>query len=156
MFRADDSVLISLDEPTHPLPNLIHHHTTSLLSTANTLTEKHTTQIELLRRRLSHSPAPTPSTRRITFLQAIAKAADKPENTTAGRAGNSGSAGAVAVPGGWDTDVVEDMWRAVLGYIVEMGGLIGDLVGLKDVVDRIADKASVPAPRPSSLLRSLV
>jgi len=51
---------------------------------------------------------------------------------------------------------VEDMWRAVLGYIVEMGGLIGDLVGLKDVVDRIADKASVPAPRPSSLLRSLV
>ena len=43
-------------------------------------------------------------------------------------------------------DVVEDMWRAVLGYVIEIGGLLGDLVGLKDVVDRMSDKASVLPP----------
>ena len=57
-----------------------------------------------------------------------------------------GSAGGVNGVGGWDTDVVEDMWRAVLGYVIEIGGLMGDLVGLKDVVDRMSDKASVLPP----------
>jgi hypothetical protein len=44
---------------------------------------------------------------------------------------------------GWDTDAVEDMWNAVLTYVREMGALLNDLAGLKDLVDRSLDKAAV-------------
>lgn len=44
---------------------------------------------------------------------------------------------------GWDVAGVEEMWRAVGGYCVEIGDLVGDLVGLKEVVDRICDKSKV-------------
>lgn len=44
---------------------------------------------------------------------------------------------------GWDVAGVEEMWRAVGGYCGEIGGLVGDLVGLKEVVDRICDKSRV-------------
>ena len=83
----------------------------------------------------------------MTFLQAIAKAIDNSDkDTIAGKTGVIGSAGGVNGVGGWDTDVVEDMWRAVLGYVIEIGGLVSDLVGLKEVVDRMSDKASVLPP----------
>jgi hypothetical protein len=83
----------------------------------------------------------------MTFLQAIAKAIDNSEkDTAAGKIAVIGSGGGMNGVGGWDTDVVEDMWRAVLGYVIEIGGLVGDLVGLKEIVDRMSDKASVLPP----------
>jgi hypothetical protein len=106
------------------------------MSSALSLTEKHSTQIELLRRRISAAPEPSAATRRLTYLQGIAKAAETVQKDKLDDQSRRG----------WDTDVVEDMWHAVLTYIREMGTLLNDIAGLKDIVDRAVDKAAV---RPS-------
>lgn len=111
------------------------------MSSALLLTEKHSTKIELLRRRISTSPEPSDTTRRLTFLQGIAKANEKDTtNSTTNKVDDEQSRR------GWDTDAVEDMWSAVLIYVREMGGLLNDIVGLKDIVDRAIDKTAVPPP----------
>ena len=97
------------------------------------MTEKHTTQIELLRRRVAAAPEPSGTTRRLTFLQGIAKATETTQNDKLDDQSRRG----------WDTDAVEDMWTAVLTYVHEMGGLLKDIAGLKDLVDRAVDKAAV-------------
>jgi hypothetical protein len=127
---------VSLDEPSHPLPALITHHTVSIMSTALTLTEKHSTQIELLRRKIASASEPSAAVRRVTYLQGIAKAAE-----TISKEGKLDLHDQTIR--GWDTDVVEDMWNAVLIYIRGMEGLLSELIGIKDVVDRAIDKTSV-------------
>jgi hypothetical protein len=101
------------------------------------MTEKDSTQIELLRRRLTSAPGPSPTTRRVTFLKGIAKA-------TEASAKNDKTGSDNISRRGWDTDAVEEMWDAVLTYINDMGTLLNDLAGLKDVSNRAIDKASVP------------
>jgi len=100
------------------------------------MTEKHSAQIELLRRRLAAGPEPTSATRRLTFLQGIAKATESASKDTKVETDEQSRRG-------WDTDAIEDMWSAVLTYIREMGRLLNDLAGLKDIVDRAIDKAAV-------------
>jgi hypothetical protein len=106
----------------------------SIMSSALLLTEKHSTQIELLRRKLANAPEPSASTRRVTFLQGIAKATEFQKDNKPN----------IDEPiKGWDTDAVEDLWQAVLNYIREMGSLLSDVAGLKEVNDRAVDKAAV-------------
>lgn len=106
------------------------------MSSALILSEKHSTQIEILRRRLASAPKPSPATRRVTFLQGIAKATElSPQDSKADTDDRALR--------GWDTDAVEDMWSAVLGYIRSMDELLGELASLKDAVDRIIDKSNV-------------
>lgn len=136
IYLANYSLLVSLDEPSHPLPALITHHTVSIMSTALTLTEKHSTLIELLRRKLASAPEPSDAVRRVTYLQGIAKTTET--NPKEGKVDLDDRARR-----GWDTDIVEDMWSAVLTYIRAMGGLLSELTGLKDIVDRAIDKTSV-------------
>jgi hypothetical protein len=128
--------LISLDEPIHPLPTLITHHTLSIMASALALTERHSTHIEVLRRRLAVAPDPSPSVRRVTFLQGIAKATEAADNKQEIVDDRSRR--------GWDTDAVEDMWMAVLNYVREMGALLSEVAGLKEAHDRAIDKAGVP------------
>ena len=136
---SNGSLLISLDEPLHPLPALISHHTVSVMANALSITEKHTAQIEVLRRRIALAPEPSAATRRVTYLQGIAKAAEAPPNdikeTLDDRARR-----------GWDTNAVEDLYSAILSYVREMGNLLEDLLGIKDIMDRILDKLSVHPP----------
>lgn len=101
------------------------------------MTEKHITQIELLRRQLASAPEPSATTRRVTFLKGIAKATETPVKTD--RTGSDS-----VLRRGWDTDAVEEMWNAVLTYINDMGSLLNDLAGLKDISDRTIDKTAVP------------
>jgi len=107
------------------------------MANALSLTEKHSTQIELLRRRLVAAPEPSPATRRITFLQGIATATEQNAKDLADRTCT-----------GWDTDAVEDMWSAVLTYVRDMSSLFNEVSGLKDAADRAVDKSAV-----SSFLR---
>ena len=110
----------------------------SIMSSALSLTEKHSTQIELIRRRIAVAPEPTGATRRLTFLQGIAKATESTQKDSKTDFDDQSRRG-------WDTDAVEDMWTAVLTYIREIGGLLNDIAGLKDIVDRSMDKSSVSA-----------
>lgn len=104
------------------------------------MTEKHSAHIELLRRRLAVGPEPTSATRRLTFLQGIAKATESASTDTKVETDEQSRRG-------WDADAIEDMWNAVLTYVREMGGLLNDLAGLKDIIDRAIDKAAVlPLP----------
>ena len=127
---------MALDEPTHPLPPLVNHHSAALLASALSLSEKHGTQIEIMRRRLAATPKPSPATRRVTFLQGIAKATETSVKDSKSETDDR-------TRRGWDTDAVEDMWLAVLTYIREMGNVFGELSALKDAVDRTIDKANV-------------
>jgi hypothetical protein len=131
---TENSLLISLDEPTHPLPAIIAHQSASIMSSALLLMEKHSTQIELIRRKIASAPEPSGATRRLTFLRGIAKATETVQKDKLDDESRRG----------WDTDAVEDMWTAVLTYIRKMGGLLNDIAGLKDIVDRALDKAAVP------------
>ena len=106
----------------------------SIMSSALLLTEKHSTQIELLRRKLAAAPEPSPATRRVIFLQGIAKASE---------AQRDGKRQVDENIKGWDTDAAEDLWQAVFNYIREMGALFGDIAGLKEAADRAVDKSSV-------------
>ena len=45
---------------------------------------------------------------------------------------------------------MEDMWNAVLTFVREMGVLLNELAGLKDLVDRAMDKVGVFLPPPPS------
>lgn len=107
------------------------------MSSALSLTERHSTQIELLRRKLATAPEPSALVRRVTFLQGIAKATDSPPKDSKTDQDDRSQRG-------WDTDSVEDMWTAVLTYVREMGSLLNDLAGLKETLDRASDKAAVP------------
>jgi hypothetical protein len=140
LFLAYGSLLISLDEPIHPLPGLITHRIASITSSALSTTERHCTQIEILRRRLAAMAEPSAATRRLTYLQGIAKATDTSTDTSLKESKSD-----LDEQGrrGWDIDAVEDMWSAVVTYVQEMGRLLGDLVGLKDIVDRAVDKSAV-------------
>ena len=109
------------------------------MSSALSLTERHSTQIELRRRKLAAAPEPSASVRRVTFLQGIAKATDSPSKDIKADLDDGSRRG-------WDTDAVEDMWNAVLTYVREMGSLLNDLAGLKDILDRAVDKAAVLFP----------
>ena len=102
------------------------------MANALSITEKHTAQIELLRRRISLAPEPSDATRRVTYLQGIAKATENNEEALDDRARR-----------GWDTTAVEDLYSAVLLYVRDMGSLLEDLLGIKDIMDRILDKLSV-------------
>jgi hypothetical protein len=133
---ANGSLLVSLDEPAHPLPAIISHHTASIQTSAQSLTERQTTAIELVRRQLAAAPEPSSSTRRLTYLQGIAKSGETAPSKDGGDRSRRG----------WDTDAVEDMWNAVLTFVRDMGGLLNDLAGLKDLVDRSVDKAAVLPP----------
>jgi hypothetical protein len=146
---AENSFLISLDEPSHPLSEIITHHTLTIMSSALSLTEKHSTQIELIRRRIAAAPDPTGATRRLTFLQGIAKSTESAQKDTKIDSDDQ-------LRRGWDTDAVEDMWIAVLTYIREMGGLLNDIAGLKDIVDRSIDKASVTLPTKDFIILMVV
>jgi hypothetical protein len=112
------------------------------MSSALSLTERHGTQIELLRRKLATASEPSASVRRVTFLQGIAKATDSPPKDSKTDQDDRSRRG-------WDTDSVEDMWTAVLTYVREMGSLLNDLAGLKETLDRASDKAAVPFPKSS-------
>jgi hypothetical protein len=106
------------------------------MASALALTERHSTHIEILRRRLAAAPEPSPSIRRVTFLQGIAKAtetADTKQEILDDRSRR-----------GWDTDAVEDMWTAVLNYVKEIGTLLSEVAGLKESHDRAIDKVGVP------------
>jgi len=92
-----------------------------------------------MRRRLAAAPKPSPATRRVTFLQGIAKATETTPKDPKAESDDRARRG-------WDTDAVEDMWNAVLSYIHEMGHLFGELSTLKDAVDRTIDKSLVPLP----------
>jgi hypothetical protein len=107
------------------------------MSSALSITEKHSTHIELLRRKLVALGELTPGVRRVTFLQGIAKATEA--------ADKEGKPDVVddRTRRGWDTDPVEDMWTAVLHYIREMGLLLSELAGLKEANDRANDKTAV-------------
>jgi hypothetical protein len=117
------------------------------MSSALSLTERHSTQIEILRRKLSAAPEPIASVRRVTFLQGIAKATDSAGKDSKTELDDSSRRG-------WDTDPVEDMWSAVLTYVREMGSLLNDLAGLKDTLDRATDKAAVSLFSSSTLTNS--
>jgi hypothetical protein len=113
------------------------------MSSALSLSEKHSAQIELLRRRIAAAPEPSGATRRLTFLQGIAKATETVQKDKLDDQSRRG----------WDTEAVEDMWTAVLTYIREMGGLLNDIAGLKDIVDRAVDKATVSPLSFSKLIK---
>jgi len=138
---SNHSLLLSLDEPNHPLLPLVTHYSGALLSSALAATEKHSTQIELIRRRLAAGPSPSPNTRRVNFLKGIAKATEAASSDNKTDLDDSSYRG-------WDTDTVEDMWNAVFTYIQEMGSLFNDLAVLRDAVDRSIDKSNVP-PQPA-------
>lgn len=135
---------MTLDAPEHPLAALISHYTASIQTSAPSVTERHSTTIELLRRQLATAPEPSPSVRRLTYLQGIAKTRES---------GSSGKSEDERSRRGWDTDAVEDMWNAVLTFVKEMGVLSNELAGLKDLVDRAMDKVAVfsPSPRAKTL-----
>ena len=117
------------------------------MSSALSLSERHSTQIEIMRRKLAAAPEPSASVRRVTFLQGIAKATDSPGKDSKTDLDDRSRRG-------WDTDPVEDMWAAVLTYVREMGSLLNDLAGLKDILDRATDKAAVSLFLSSKLTKS--
>jgi hypothetical protein len=106
------------------------------MASALASTERHSTLIEIMRRRLAAAPKPSAATRRVTYLQGIAKATDTTQKDPKLDTDDN-------FRRGWDTDAVEDMWAAVLTYIREMANLFGELSALKDAVDRTIDKANV-------------